>query len=40
MRTMWLRRVLMLLITVALLGLTVRIVGIQALLEGGRVVTP
>lgn len=40
MRKMWVRRVLMLLITIALLVLTVRIVGVQALLEGGRVVTP
>lgn len=37
---MWVRRVLMLLITVALLALVVRIVGVQALLEGGQVVTP
>ncbi|GAA1941266.1 hypothetical protein GCM10009689_22990 [Brevibacterium antiquum] len=37
---MWVRRALMFLITIALLVLTVRIVGVQALLEGGRVVTP
>lgn len=40
MSSMWVRRVLMLLITVILLALTVRIVGVQALLDGGRVVTP
>lgn len=40
MRKSWVRRALMLLITIALLVLTVRIVGVQALLEGGRVVTP
>ena len=40
MKRMWVRRVLMLLITIALLVLVVRIVGVQALLEGGRVVTP
>ncbi|MGO2863578.1 MAG: hypothetical protein ACTIC1_20635, partial [Brevibacterium sp.] len=34
------RRALMLLITIGLLVLTVRIVGVQALLEGGQVVTP
>lgn len=40
MMKMWVRRVLMLLITIALLALTVRIVGVQALLEGGQVLTP
>lgn len=36
----WVRRVLMLLITLALLALAVRVVGVQALLESGRVLTP
>lgn len=40
MTKVWGRRLLMLLITVALLALTIRVVGVQALLEGGRVLTP
>lgn len=40
MRRMWGRRVLMLIITVALLVLTIRVVGVEVLARGGQALTP